>query len=318
MALADTVAPAMGTMARLYLVGGPTGLEARLRVQLDELERRWSRFIEDSEICQLNAALGQPVKVSPATLLLVKRAVQASRATAGAFDPLVLHDMERIGYSESFDLLPSPNLPLVAMRDHRAPGRVLVRTWAGPAAAIRIDASASTVALPTGTGFDPGGIGKGLAADLLVEAALKGGATSALVDIGGDICVGGTAPSGGWQIALANPFAPADVVGYVALPWGAIATSSTSARRWQQDAATHHHIVDPSTGTSAESGTVAATVVAGQGWRADALANAAVVMHPKAALEMLSANGVEAMLVHDTGQLVFTAAMAQATSESAA
>ena len=66
------------------------------------------------------------------------------------------------------------------------------------------------------------------------------------------------------------------------------------------------------------SGTVAATVVAGQGWRADALANAAVVMGSEDAIEMLAANGVEAVLVHTSGELTFTPAMAAALSEVAA
>ena len=51
---------------------------------------------------------------------------------------------------------------------------------------IRIDALNHTVELPPGVGFDPGGIGKGLAADMVVEELMATGAEGACINVARD------------------------------------------------------------------------------------------------------------------------------------
>jgi thiamine biosynthesis lipoprotein len=143
--------PAMGTEAHVIVVGAERALLERLVSILDRLERRWSRFLPDSEISQLNAHAGQPVAVHRSTLLLVERAVEAWRLTGGAFDPTVLGDVLRAGYDHS--LAGSPGGSSLA---ERAPGcSDLVQACSD----ITVDHAESLVRLPPGTGFDPGGIG---------------------------------------------------------------------------------------------------------------------------------------------------------------
>ena len=61
-----------------------------------------------------------------------------------------------------------------------------------------------------------------------------------LVSLGGDIATAGDAPDGGWRILVAEDSeAPADADGEtIAIPGGAIATSSTTVRRWHRGDAT--------------------------------------------------------------------------------
>ena len=58
--------------------------------------------------------------------------------------------------------------------------------------------------LPAGTRFDPGGVGKGLAGDLVAAHLLELGARSVQVELGGDVRVAGAPwvrrPSGGWRL----------------------------------------------------------------------------------------------------------------------
>ncbi len=49
--------PAMGSQAHVVLLGDPS-LLAYARARIAQLERRWSRFLPDSELCALNAAAG--------------------------------------------------------------------------------------------------------------------------------------------------------------------------------------------------------------------------------------------------------------------
>ncbi|MGO9197832.1 MAG: FAD:protein FMN transferase [Acidimicrobiales bacterium] len=64
------------------------------------------------------------------------------------------------------------------------------------------------VYLPPKVGIDSGGIGKGLAADVVVEELLQSGAAGVCVNLGGDLRAGGVPPDGsGWTIAVDHPWA---------------------------------------------------------------------------------------------------------------
>ena len=152
---------AMGTDADITIVGGAPTLMGDARRRLEDLEARWSRFRPTSEVSALNAAPGVGVRVSADTLLLVERACLGSTLTAGRFDPLLLHAMEAIGYRTTFAEIDRPSVSEAP--SCRPPGLPVV------------DHGHRTVTIPAGTGFDPGGLGKGLAADLLVELLIDSG-----------------------------------------------------------------------------------------------------------------------------------------------
>jgi thiamine biosynthesis lipoprotein len=63
-----------------------------------------------------------------------------------------------------------------------------------------------------------------------------------------------------------------------------------------------HHVVDPRTGRPVESGLVAATVLAGDAWLAEALSTAAIVAGPGAAA-FLAERHVAGLLVHLDGRV---------------
>ncbi len=104
---------AMGSDVHVEVVGGPNHLLDMARDVIDSLEARWSRFRPASEVSLLNALGGKPVRVSPETVALVKRAIEGARVTGGRYDPTVLGAVLRAGYDRSFELLsdPSPSSP---------------------------------------------------------------------------------------------------------------------------------------------------------------------------------------------------------------
>src|SRR5439155_12312421 len=224
--------PAMGTDMHVVVVGGSLDHLDMARELVDDLERRWSRFRPDSEISRLNDAAGRPVRVSAETLALVRLAVEGAQITDGRFDPTVLGAMLRAGYDRSFELLTdaSPN-------GHS----VLGSGFEG----IVVDEEGSTVTLPAGVGFDPGGIGKGYAADLLVRELLSRGAAGVCANVGGDLRVEGQSAEGGpWAVAVQHPFRPRPV-GVIGLRSGAVATSSRVRRAWGPKDDRRHHLIDP-------------------------------------------------------------------------
>ena len=273
---------AMGSDAQVLVVTDPdtdpadaAALLAGAWAHIDALEGRWSRFRPDSEVSALNRHSGAPVVVSTDTIALITRAIAAWQLTEGFFDPTVGAALVALGYDRDFAEVAWATVASPAAGD---PGPT-----PGPVA-IELDPERSTVTLPAGVSFDPGGIGKGLAADLVAEALIDAGAVGALVNLGGDLRGAGNAPgAGGWPVTLPDPLRPGHELARFVLPHGAVATSSRLRRRWRTTAGPAHHLVDPATGRPATGDIVAATVVADRAWRAEVLATALVLGGPDAA-----------------------------------
>jgi thiamine biosynthesis lipoprotein len=291
--LAEVRFTAMGSSVHVVVVGGDSSLTRWARDRVDTLEQRWSRFIADSEVSQLNAHSGRPVLVSRETYHLVELAVVARERTNGAFDPTMLGALVELGYDRSFERVVT-RAPVVA------PGPSHVREPGG----ITLDPMVGTVTLDAGSGFDPGGIGKGLAADLVTAELLERGASGALVNVGGDLMTRGRAPRAtGWSVEVEDPTAPERHVARVLLRDGAVCTSSRVKRSWTTtDGASVHHLLDPHTGRPYESSLVAATVVAGEAWWAEALTKA-VFAAGHDAPNVIANAAADALLVHDDGTL---------------
>ena len=214
----------MGCSVDVTVVGGSPGLLDLARASIDHLERRWSRFLPDSDISRLNHAAGSTVHIDPATVVLLEAMVEGWRATAGAFDPTLLAPLVGLGYAASWMTRPrSPHFP------PRRCCAAISTSWS-------IDADGSTATAPHGMCLDAGGIGKGLAADLVVGELIEAGALGASVSIGGDVAVRGLAPErAGWLVGVADPMVPVDTdieVGQLMLVEGGVATSGTLRRRW--------------------------------------------------------------------------------------
>ena len=155
--------------------------------------------------------------------------------------------------------------------------------------------------LPEGVGFDPGGIGKGLAADLVVERLLRDGAAGACVNVGGDLRVEGQPRRGAaWAVDVAHPLRPGARTP-LGLRSGAVATSTRTLRAWGPANDRRHHLIDPATGRPARSGLASATVVAAVAWQAEVVAKAAFVAGLSEGLVQLARAGTEGLLVDDAG-----------------
>lgn len=286
---------AMGSAVRVVVTG--TGAVAERAVELafervTELEATWSRFVPTSDVSRLNAANGHEIPVSADTVRLVNGMKFAHVATDGAFDPTLVVPLVRLGYDHSLDD-PLVRTELGTDLDNRGSiDRVQFREVAGR----------WHMKSPVGTAIDPGGIGKGLAADIVIETIVGEAADrpveGALVSIGGDVAVAGLAPEGrGWFVDVLDP-SKASTTSTVRLERGGIATSSVELRRLSGGAS--HHLVDPRTLESVATGVRGATVIAGTGAWAEAFTKY-LVMHGRAALDHLDRLGLAAQIVDGRG-----------------
>ncbi len=79
-----------------------TDLEAA-RVFILDCERRFSRFLPDSEVSHLNQSAGAWREASPELIDMLVQSLAFHRETHGLFDPAVLPDLKRAGYDRSMD-----------------------------------------------------------------------------------------------------------------------------------------------------------------------------------------------------------------------
>lgn len=310
---------AMGSTATICLTG-PPGLLHHGRRCVAALETVWSRFRLNSTVSRLNrsaAGARRPISVDvdPHTALLVHRARLAWLATGGLFDPTVLDSLTALGYDD--------DLAAVRARGPAQRSRSTTRPGDTPAAGMEgvyVDLGRSRVTVPAGFCFDPGAIGKGLAADLVAADLVRRGASNVNVNIGGDLRVMRSAQVGqhpGWHVRLDLPMLRRDKGFHLAS--GAAATSYTDARTWAGAAddgpsgRVRRHLLDPRTGRdlprSGPTEVVGVTVVAGQAWLADALATAALVAGGQQAAALLLGARTPAVLVEAGGRVRCVGAM---------
>lgn len=297
---------ALGTSARVA-VWPPEHLDQALAAVdwvLSALDLAASRFRQDSEISWIHRGTGGLFMVSDGLGEAISVALEAARWTGGLVDPTVGGALISLGYDRDFDAIgpdrnrnapPGPPRPVPGWQQVRLNGPLLD--------------------LPAGVRLDLGATAKGLGSDRSARAAWSAGgqAGGVLVSLGGDIAVAGQPPADGWPILVADSPAQRGSSGpqLVRLAAGAVATSSTTCRRWRRGGRLLHHIVDPRTGLPADGPwqTVSASGLTCAD--ANAAATAAIVGGDRA-MDWLARAGVPARLVAHDGEVRYVAGWPEA------
>ena len=165
---------------------------------------------------------------------------------------------------------------------------------------VRSDCATRSVSLPADLALDFGGIAKGWTVDrvALVYAPLG----PVLVDAGGDLRVIGTVDGEAWPIGVQAPFEPERDRAIVCVRDGALATSSIGGRRWQRGDRTLHHVIDPRTGTAAQSDLHSVTVRAPTAMMADVAAKVVLVLGSESGTTHLLERGLSGLLTSVDGR----------------
>ncbi|MEQ1702016.1 MAG: FAD:protein FMN transferase [Ilumatobacteraceae bacterium] len=298
MAVVEHRGRVMASDLHLITVGDREHCEAAIAFaveQLDHYERCWSRFLPTSDISRINRSPGGGLAVDDATLTLLTVMMNGHRATDGRFDPTVLPALAASGYAAS---KADPSLVSeFATVDGDAPSVL----------DVVLDVQAGMVHVPPGLTLDAGGIGKGLAADLIVAQLLHADLDGALVSIGGDMAMAGTPPdAAGWLVTVEQPDPRDGDLCHLAISAGGVATSSTRSRRWLQDGNERHHHIDPATAMPSTTDLATATVIAGNGWLAEIHATAALSCGTAGILDYLADHGLSGLAVDLHGRVLRT------------
>ena len=221
---------------------------AAVNARMDSLNQVMSDYLDGSEINRLSGTGGsnQWVRVSTDLFTVLQKARTIAKLSNGRFDPT-------IG--------PLSQLWRRAVRRGEFPTgrqRRQARRTVGYRFMQLDSATRSVKLLRSGMRLDVGGIGQGFAIDEAAEVLRNLGLRSFLLDLGGDVLAG----EGDWRVALDSTT--------ILLRNAAITTSGDTYRHLIYRGQRYSHIMNPRSGLGLRH-FVRATVLAPDGWRADAL-----------------------------------------------
>lgn len=228
----------------------PYTVQEQVLAYVNGFDTAYSRFKPDSLVSQLatNGVLAGPPQELLDMLTLGK---QLYEATHGVFNLTVGAALSELGYGSKHtgdQLLPNP--------------------WEV------IQWNEKEVTVPKGLVLDFGGLGKGWLIDKIAEMLRQNGVERFIVNGGGDLYVQNTHPI---EFALEDPLLDRKVLQTVHIQRGALAGSNVLKRSWDNNGVHKHHIINPATGDSSESGVVASYVLAQSAVIADSMATVLII-----------------------------------------
>lgn len=319
MSLLDRGFTTMGIEARVTLADRAPGAEPSERLLhaaedaqqlLDTLDATWTRFDDNSPLSRLSRDPRATVPTADDHLrALIRAGAYAGRGSGGLVDITLGRDLAEAGYQGHWDgsLTVPIDVALAAAPPRAAAAPDPRARWQ----ALAADNDRKTINKPFNTTLDSGGVGKGLAADLVAQR-LTG--LRYVVDVGGDLALG-HGGGGAHHVNIVHPLTH-QTAHTLKLGTGGVATSGIHRRVWVDrfgDPA--HHLLDPATGRPAWTGLLAATAVGRTALEAEVLAKTAYLRGPHGARRTLAALG--GVLVHEDGRTEVVPALRLAARRAA-
>jgi len=264
-----------------------------IRERMQDVNSRWSAFLGDSEISELNAAAGnRAVEVQEDTIRILKDSVKYAELTNGIFDittrPLsILWSIGKRGtYIPSEDEIKRV-LPLIDYRD----------------IVLKKD---SAFLKRKGQAVDLGGIAKGWAVDTAADFLNQHQVKEYTINFGGTVAVRG----GERKIGIRNPFAgllASDrTAGYLTVKDECVVTSGTYERYFMKDGIRYHHILDPRTGQPAHTNLASVTLIGENAEELDALCTTVILYGMKDGTKLVKERGLKGLFISEDGKTFTT------------
>lgn len=270
---------------------------SRVKAELFRLEKKLSRFVQDSEVSRINQFAGKAyTTVSSETCEVLSGAIRLAEISEGLFDITVAPLVDLWDYKHSFHAPQEDEirrtLAFVNFRD------------------LLLNSKEKTAALrKEGQSIDLGGIGKGYASDHCIKILRDDDISSAFINIGGNVSTLGNKPEGSpWSVGIRHPRKKNGLLGAVKVTGKAVVTSGDYERYFiDLDGNRRHHILNPVTGYPADSGLISVSVIYDSAIIGDALSTAFFAGGIEKGLEYLTHfPGAEAILVDKLQQVYIT------------
>ena len=232
------------------------------------IERKFSRYRNDSVVSKINLAQGKPIEVDEETARLIDFASTLHSLSEGRFD-ITSGVLRRIWKFDGGSQIPTQQaidelLPLIGWNKVE---------WERP-----------VLRMPAGMEIDFGGIGKEYAVDATVElATLIAPELSCLVNFGGDVAVNRQRQDGEpWRVGVEAVRRAGSAAGLIELRRGGLATSGDTRRFVLRGGDRYSHILDARTGWPVRDAPHSITVAANTCTQAGTLTTLAMLQGARA------------------------------------
>ena len=289
--------PTMGTTWNARVIAPPgadqADFQSAIEAELAEIVRLFSPWESASEVSRFNAAPEGMWALSKPFWAFLDATMDLGDETNGAVDPTLGALVDLWGFGP-----PGPRSPLLPTpSDEEVVDALKVSGWQK----LRTNREAGAAMQMGGMKLDFSGLAKGHAVDRVSDRLAAMGATSHLVEIGGELKGRGVKPDAQpWWAEIErvdDSPAPRTVVALYDL---ALATSGDYRRAFMHQGRRYPHTIDGSTGRPVDNGLASVSVLHPLGLRADAYATALTVMGPYEGPEFAEAIGLAAHFVHRT------------------
>lgn len=282
----------MDTVMDIKVYGEKSGdAVSEIESELNRLEKLFDRKYDGSDICTIKSG-----KIHAETEEIIKKALDISLKTDGAFDITIAPLMDLWGFYD---------------KEYTIPGENEIKNALKSVSYRNIFFDEKGINIMNNAAVDLGGIAKGYASDKTVDILEKHGIKSAIVNLGGNVYAHGMRPNGKmWTVAVANPFDKEKNAVTVNVSDKAVVTSGAYQRCFEADGKKYHHIIDPKTGFPSESGIQSVTVIDADGTEADALSTAFFVMGKDRTADFLADNpGIDAVVITEEKKIYYTSGL---------
>jgi len=280
----ELVGNTMGTQFSVKLAAGDAvedavHLQKAVKDALGHVEQMMSTFMPDSEISRFNNSTSTDwLSVSEEFCLSVEEALAISALTDGSFDITVGPLVNLWGFGPG-DIIDEP------------PADENISTMLRSVGYRHLQADCARPALKKNVAelvLDMSALGKGYATDRVAAVLDQAGIENYLIEVGGELRLRGhNAKNAKWaigiEVPLPNQRSPHTIVH---LSDTAMATSGDYRNYFEADGKRYSHTIDTRTGWPVTHSLASVTVVDNDGFRADALATALLVMGPDAGMEL--------------------------------
>jgi FAD:protein FMN transferase len=240
---------AMASPWEVHVAGADAGevqkVTAAVAEEVLRIERKYSRYRDDSVVQRINRANGAATPVDDETARLLDYAQTLWENSEGRFD-ISTGALRRVWTFDGSDRLPTRDqvqdlLPLVGWQ--------------------RVQWRAPTLRLPAGMEIDFGGIGKEYAVDRALALAARISPRPLMINGGGDLAANAAPASGrSWSVGIERSGSAAPPL--LQLVRGGIATSGDARRFLLRDGVRYSHVLDPRSGWPVKDAPHSVTVLA--------------------------------------------------------
>jgi FAD:protein FMN transferase len=262
--------------------------------EIQRIEKLLTTFNDNSETNRINANAGiEPVPVSSETFELIKRSLQISKITQGAFDITYGSIDKRLwNFDKTMTTLPDKAVArqMIKLINYRN---------------VVADEPNCTIFLKEkGMRIGFGGIGKGYAAEKAKQLLQQFGVQSGIVNASGDLTAWGLQPDGKpWTIAIAHPDVAGLPFSYLNISDMAVATSGNYEKYVMIDGKKYSHTIDPRTGLPV-TGIKSVTIICHNAEMADAMATPVTIMGVEAGLYLINQlKGIGCIIIDDHNKI---------------